>query len=100
MTESTYTPIEVTIPLAGGRTLLIQQNCDPMYRNEVFIGYGDEDGVWIQDLAVVRQYYESDPETFEPIWNHEKIRVGVYGDSEVDDITNDFIIDERKWEEL
>jgi len=99
MAESIYTPFEATIPLAGGRTLLIQQNPDPMYRNEVFISYGDEEGVWLQDLAIVRQHYEMGPETFEPIWNHEKIGVGVYGDGEVDDITNVFFIDERKWEE-
>jgi len=97
MAESTYTPVEVTIPLAGGRTLLIQQNPDPEYRNEVFISYGDEDGVWKQDLLVVGQRYDY-PDR-EIVWNPKALIIHVYGDSETDNITNTFIIDERKEEE-
>lgn len=94
-----YEPFEAEIPIAHDRKLLIQQNCDPNYKNEVFIGLGDEDGVWIQDLACVRQPFETDPETCENTWLPGRYELLVWGDSRYDDITETITIDERKDEE-
>lgn len=40
----------------GFATLVAEKGSDPNY-NEVFVGLEDKDGVWIQDLAIVRQKY-------------------------------------------
>ena len=93
-----YEPIEVTIPLSGGGTLIIQQNYDPEYRNEIFIGLGDEDGVWKQDIAAVGQCYQYKKDGTVK-WLHDRYIVRVWGNPDVDEITEQTIILERKEEE-
>lgn len=94
-----YEPFEAEISIAHGRKLLIQQNCDPEYKNEVFIYLGDENGMWIQDLVRVRQSYETNPETWENTWLPGEYEVLIYGDGQYDDVTETITIEERKEEE-
>ena len=47
----------IVIPLANGLQLVAEQNTDPSFDKELFIGITDGNGVWWQDLAVVRNAY-------------------------------------------
>lgn len=84
-----YEPFDAEISIAHGRKLLIQQNQDPNYKNEVFIGVRDENGVWMQDLVCIRQPYED-------TWVPGKYEVIIYGDGQYDGATEIITIEERK----
>ena len=56
---------KIRIPLLNGFELEAEANADSGYPFEIFICVCDSDGVWHQDLAVVRAAPESDGKTFE-----------------------------------
>lgn len=58
------------------------------YPGEMFIGISDENGRWLQDLAIIRNAYNYDAASFDP----DKMEVLVYADSEDDDYTDKFEI--------
>lgn len=67
---------------------------------EFYIGLEDEDGVWIQDLAVVREKYsfgvdESEKYITKPVKGIYEVLV--YADKDSEDYTHKFSIDE--WSE-
>lgn len=80
--------IEVAIP--GGRNLVVEKNDDPEFPYEVFVGITDSQDRLLQNLALIGQDY--DCSTNDPRWL-DRYRVCVWGDSENEDWTDEFIID-------
>lgn len=83
-------PERITIPLQTGFQLIAERNTDPNYRNEIFIGITDGNGVWWQDLAVVRNAYQIDGDKV--VWKDDEFDVLVYSDKDNEDFTHDFTV--------
>ncbi len=88
MDEITINRLE--IELSNGLKLVAEQNPDPQYSKELFIGIVNADGVWCQDLAIVRSSYRYDGDNV--VWNNEQFDVLVYGDKDNEDFTDDFTV--------
>ena len=84
-------PQRILIDLPNGLKLIAEQNADPYYKNELFIGIMTADGVWHQDLAVVRNSY-SHNKYGEVDWKDGEFDVLVYADKDNEDFTDDFTI--------
>lgn len=91
----------IKIPLQDGLMLVVEQNTDPNYKREVFIGIElDRDGgVPYQDLAIVRSAYRYD-DTLSVVWERDKFEVLVFSDKDDDNYTHKFSIGLREdvWE--
>lgn len=81
----------IVIPLANGFWLVAEQNPDPTYSHEIFVGVIDKNGVWHQDLAVIRNSYVID-DWCHVVWQKDKFEVLVYGDEYNEDYTHEFKI--------
>lgn len=79
------------IQFPNGYRLVAKQNQDPNYSNEIIIGIVDSNGMWHQDLAIVRGScrYGDDCKA---IPNGEEFEVLVYADEHYEDYTNHFKI--------
>lgn len=44
----------IAIELPKGLKLVAEQNVNPEYQNEIYVGIETSDGIWHQDLAVIR----------------------------------------------
>ncbi len=88
MTENTTNRIEIELP--NGYKLVAEQNTDPQYSREMFVGIVDADGMWNQNLAVIRSSYRYDGDNV--VWNDEQFDVLVYGDKDNEDFTDDFTV--------
>lgn len=80
----------VAIELPNGFKLVAEKSTDPLYSREMHIGIVDADGVWCQDLAIVRSSYQHNDGIV--AWNDERFDVLVYGDKGNEDYTNKFTI--------
>lgn len=80
----------IEIELSGGYKLVAEQNTDPQYSREMFIGIVDSNGVWYQNLAVVRSSYRYEDDKV--VWNDKQFDVLVYGSEYDEDFTEDFTI--------
>lgn len=81
---------KIVIELPNGYQLVAERNTDPNYQNEIFIGISDGNGVWWQDLAVVRNAYVIDGDDI--VWKDGEFDVLVYSDENNEDFTHDFTI--------
>lgn len=84
----------------GFAKLVAEKGIDNKY-NEVYIGI-EKDGVWVQDLAVVRQkyHYKDNPNSDIPdVVNEDKFEVLVYADKNDEDYTNRFVIEQYNEED-
>lgn len=88
MAETKANRIEIELP--NGYKLVAEQNTDPQYSREMFIGIVDAEGVWWQDLAVVRSSYYYDGEN--AVWEDERFDVLVFGNEDSEDFTEVFSI--------
>lgn len=85
----------IKIPLPDGTVLAVDQSSDPSYPYEVYVGLMDKDGVWFQDLAIVRNSYHIEPDgryNHEIVCNKGLMEVLVFGDEKAPDYTNRFEI--------
>ncbi len=80
----------IDIPLENGYHLVAEQNTDPSFSKEIFIGIKDKDGVWHQDLAVVRNSYIINDSDIK--YKDGEFDVLVYSDKDNEDFTHDFTI--------
>lgn len=80
----------IVIDLPNGYKLVAEQNTDPTYNREIFVGIVDSNGVWHQDLAVIRSSYNINKDRV--MWKDNRFDVLVYGDKDNEDFTNDFTI--------
>lgn len=80
----------IEIDLSNGYKLVAEQNTDPRYSREMFVGIVGPNGVWHQDLAVVRSSYRYDGDNV--VWDDKQFDVLVYGSEDNEDFTEDFTI--------
>ena len=79
----------------GFAKLVAEKGTDDKY-NEIYVGI-EKNGVWVQDLAVVREkyHYEDNPDSDMPtVVNEDKFEVLVYANKDDEDYTNKFIIEQ------
>lgn len=79
----------------GFAKLVAERGIDNKY-NEIYIGI-EKDGVWVQDLATVREkyHYEDNPNSDIPnVVNEDKFEVLVYADKNNEDYTNKFTVEQ------
>ena len=88
MSEKKVNRIEIKLP--NGYKLVAEQNTDPQFSREMFIGVVDPNGVWHQNLAIVRSSYRYDGENI--IWSDDQFDVLVFGNENNEDFTEDFAI--------
>lgn len=82
---------KIVIQLPNGYQLVAERNTDPSYSREIFIGITDGNGVWWQDLAVVRNAYEI-TDNLKTKWKDDEFEVLVYGKEDDEDYTESFNI--------
>ena len=71
----------------GFAVLVAEKGIDNNYR-EIYLSLEDKNGVWLQDLAIVRQQYHYDEEL--NVVNDRGIDVKIYADSNNEDFTDEF----------
>ena len=81
----------IAINLPNGFRLVAEQNQDPEYRNEIYVGIETDDGVFCQDLAVIRNAYSID-ENPRAVWSPDMMEILVYADKNYEDYTNKFSV--------
>lgn len=81
---------KIDIVLPSGLHLVAEQNTDPAFQNEIFIGISDGNGVWYQDLAVVRNAYEYDGDKV--VWKEDEFDILVWGNENNEDFTNEYTV--------
>ena len=84
----------ITIELPKGLKLVAERNIDPEYQNEIYVGIETPDGIWHQDLAVIRNAYSIDDNLIVN-WNPGKFEVLVYANKDDVDYTNKFSVELR-----
>ena len=73
----------------GFAVLVAEKGIDNNYR-EIYLSLEDQNGVWLQDLAIVGQQYHYDEEL--NVVNDRGIDVKIYADSNNEDFTDEFRI--------
>lgn len=84
----------IAIELPKGLKLVAEQNVNPEYQNEIYIGIETSDGIWHQDLAVIRNAYFID-DNLVVNWNPYKFEILVYANKDGEDYTNKFSVELR-----
>lgn len=87
----------IEIPLDNGDKLVVEQSVDRIYPREVYVGIEDKHGMWLQDLAAVRQKYEINDGDLKYIKGRYEILV--YDDENNEDYTHKFVINRHEEEE-
>ena len=73
---------KIIIELQNGLKLAVEQNQDPNFSKEIYVGV-IKDNVWYQDLAIVRPAADQNDDAFEVL---------VYADKDSEDYTDQFRI--------
>ena len=73
---------KIIIELQNGLQLAVEQNQDPNFSKEIYVGV-IKDNVWYQDLAIVRSVADQNDAEFEVL---------VYADKDSEDYTDQFRI--------
>lgn len=47
--------VVIKIPVGNGVNLAVEQGTDEGFKREVYVGLVNDNDMWIQDLAIVRQ---------------------------------------------
>jgi hypothetical protein len=85
----------IVINLSNGFRLVAEQSQDPEFRNEIYVGIETDDGVYYQDLAVIRNAYSIN-ENLRVVWNPDILEVLVYADKNDEDYTNKYSVGIRE----
>lgn len=85
----------IELQISENVKIVAEVNPDDDYK-EIFIGV-EENGIWKQDLAMVGKPYCYDGDLHVVL--NDGFRVLVYGHAEMEDYTNEFLIDEYEYEE-
>ena len=85
----------IVINLSNGFRLVAEQSQDPEFRNEIYVGIETNDGVYYQDLAVIRNAYSIN-ENLRVVWNPDILEVLVYADKNDEDYTNKYSVGIRE----
>ena len=87
-------PQRIKVRLPNGFYLVAENSADTSYPYEIYVGILGEDGIWYQDLAVVRNsyHYDDDDGSSGPVFDEDKYEILVYGDENSEDYTHEFKI--------
>ncbi len=85
----------IELQISENVKLVAEVNPEAGYK-EIFIGV-EKDGCWEQDLVIVGKPYSYDSDSH--VILNDGFRVLVYGHAEMEDYTNEFLIDEYEYEE-
>lgn len=85
----------IVINLSNGFRLVAEQSQDPEFQNEIYVGIETDDGVYYQDLAVIRNAYSIN-ENLRVVWNPDILEVLVYADKNDEDYTNKYSVGIRE----
>ena len=81
----------IEIPVGNGMKMVAEQNSDPNYARELYIGIEDADGSWIQDLACIANEYKYNNDG-QVEWSDGIFRVIVWASYYQEDSTDEFTI--------
>lgn len=81
----------IDIKLPNGFHIIAEQNTDPVFSDEIFIGITDGNGCWYQDLAIIGRAYEIGDD-LTPKFEDEKFNVFVFSDKDNEDYTHKFSV--------
>lgn len=87
----------MAIDLPDGKLLVVEQCSNSILDKEINITLESKDGMWYQDIAVVRNAFCMDGNQ-RVIWSKDKVEVFVYGDDNDNDYTHKFSIGIRDLE--
>lgn len=91
-----YEPKQMIVELPNGMQLVVEQNDDPVFAGEIFVGLAKKDDpVWYQELACVRNAYSID-EHSNIVWKDGEYEVLVWNDENKEDCTHKFTIHEHQ----
>lgn len=79
----------IEIELGDGNKLVAETCPEFTDYKEIYIGIENTNGLWIQDLAIVRQDYCYSPNI---VQKHGSYEILVYGDENQEDYTNRFFV--------
>ena len=85
----------IKIPVGNGINIVAEQGTDSSFPREIYIGLVNDNDMWLQDLAIVRQAYNlssGDDDGGEYIDG--KYQVLVFSDKDNEDYTHKFDINE------
>lgn len=82
---------KIEIEIGDGFKLVAEQNADQIYGREIFIGVVDKNGVWVQDLAAVRNAYDYSS-NYAPEWKDKEFDILVWHDEDNEDYTDEFSV--------
>lgn len=82
----------IEINLQNGYRLVAEANIDPNYPNEIYVGIINDNGQWIQDLAIIQNDYSYNDDG-DIVYSEDKFNIYVYEDNTQEDYTNKFNID-------
>lgn len=85
----------IVINLSNGFRLVAEQSQVPEFRNEIYVGIETDDGVYYQDLAVIRNAYSIN-ENLRVVWNPDILEVLIYADKNDEDYTNKYSVGIRE----
>lgn len=92
--------MKIKIPVGNGAYLVAEAGCSDFPR-EIYIGLVNDNDMWLQDLAIVRQTYNlpsSDDENIRYVDG--EYQVLVFADKDNEDYTHKFDISEAEYSSL
>lgn len=84
---------KLEVLLDNGYKIVVERSTDPNFPREVYVGI-EKDGMFIQDLVVVRNSYKILDNGCESVeYAPDKIDMLIYGDSNIEDYTEKVTVD-------
>ena len=80
---------KISIPLSNDYKLVVEKNTGE-FDKEVYVGIERPDGLYCQDLAIVRPTYRF--ENHDVVFDADKFEILVFGDAESEDFTERFTV--------
>lgn len=90
----------IKIPVGNGVNIVAEQSSDPNFTREIYIGLVNDNDMWLQDLAIVRQKYEVPKDECVVNYVDREYEVLVYSDKDDEDFTHKFGIQECEYSSL
>lgn len=81
---------KIVIPLNDEINLIAEQNPDSEFNKEIFIGIERANGLYLQDLAIIRPTYTFSGDHV--LFDSDKFEVLLYADETKEDFTDKFVI--------
>ena len=70
-------------------SLTVEQNDDPSYSKELYVGIQKDNGIWWQDLAIIRPAMVGEESG---VWSKDTFEIKVFADKDNEDYTHEFTV--------